>query len=170
MKCVTCERGLSLGCLSTFPLPCRDISTYIQDMVRHNYSNTLSTGPFLLYLLSTPLLHTYAHEHTQLHECTNAQCSRQNLCYHKASDPHPQHCAATDRGVADEHLPWLSMQGVGGFISTRVHTCTHTLTHTHTRLSPEFYDNIIRLLIPISNRVLMMIDGRTERDREGERE
>ena len=43
------------------------------------------------------------------------------------------------------------------------HSHTHTLTHSHihiytyTRLSPEFYDNIIRLPIPISSGVLMMI-------------
>ena len=53
---------------------------------------------------------------------------------------------------------------------THTHTHTHTLTpshpHTHnihnihnihTRLSPEFYDNIIRLPIPISSGVLIMI-------------
>ena len=36
-----------------------------------------------------------------------------------------------------------------------MHTCTHA--HMHTGLSPEFYDSIIRLLIPISSGVLMMI-------------
>ena len=38
-------------------------------------------------------------------------------------------------------------------------THTHpTHIHIHTRLSPEFYDNIIRLLIPISSGALMMIE------------
>ena len=55
------------------------------------------------------------------------------------------------------------MQGKGGIclklqINTKTtHTHTHTHTHIFNRLSPEFYDNIIRLPIPISNGMLMMI-------------
>ena len=51
-------------------------------------------------------------------------------------------------------------------VHTHIHAHTHTNTHKHTtdvttfihtRLSPEFYDNIIRLPIPISSDMLMMI-------------
>jgi hypothetical protein len=47
--------------------------------------------------------------------------------------------------------------GEGSFVSTLTHTLTHSHTHTLARLSPEFYDNIIRLPIPTSSGVLLMI-------------
>ena len=56
------------------------------------------------------------------------------------------------------------MCGEGYNLSSHAHThpLTHTYVHIHTlhtytRLSPELYDNMIRLSIPISSGELMMI-------------
>ena len=43
------------------------------------------------------------------------------------------------------------------YIHIQLQTHIHTIMHTARRLSPEFNDNIIRLPIPISSVVLMMI-------------
>ena len=40
---------------------------------------------------------------------------------------------------------------------THIHIYTYTHIHIYKRLSPELYDNIIRIPIPISSGVLMMI-------------
>ena len=81
----------------------------------------------------------------------------------------PNSCYLDGRGKVRLEVGALA----GGYLCVMrdilcVHThSTHTHTHTHAkvtkqaraqrRLSPEFYDNIIRLPIPISSVVLMMI-------------